>query len=37
MNRLLIALVLAATAPAVHGQAWPAKPIRVIIAFAPGG
>ena len=37
MIRMLLSLVLATSALAAHAQAWPAKPIRVIIAFAPGG
>ena len=37
MIRMLLSLVLATRALAAHAQAWPAKPIRVIIAFAPGG
>jgi tripartite-type tricarboxylate transporter receptor subunit TctC len=35
--RWVASLVLAAAAPAVLGQAFPAKPVRVIVGFAPGG
>ena len=37
MIRMLLSLVLASSALAAHAQAWPTKPIRVIISFAPGG
>ena len=37
MSRLLLSLVLAMAAAAVQAQAWPAKPVRVVVAFAPGG
>lgn len=37
MYRLLLSLVLAMTAAAAQAQAWPAKPVRVVVAFAPGG
>src|SRR5688572_33476541 len=33
---LLLMLALAATLPA-HAQKWPEKPVRIIIAAAPGG
>ncbi len=36
MMRLLLAIVLLSAAVA-QGQGWPAKPIRMVVAFAPGG
>jgi tripartite-type tricarboxylate transporter receptor subunit TctC len=36
MMRLLLALVLLSAAVA-QGQGWPAKPVRMVVAFAPGG
>jgi tripartite-type tricarboxylate transporter receptor subunit TctC len=37
MLKLILCVVLAAAAPAALAQAWPAKPVRLIVAFAPGG
>jgi tripartite-type tricarboxylate transporter receptor subunit TctC len=36
MMRLLLVLVLF-VAPAVQAQGWPSKPLRMVVAFAPGG
>jgi tripartite-type tricarboxylate transporter receptor subunit TctC len=35
--RLLLAMVLSLGAAMAHGQAYPAKPVRLIIPFPPGG
>jgi tripartite-type tricarboxylate transporter receptor subunit TctC len=38
MRRLLAGLIALVTAtPLAFGQGWPAKPVRVIVPFAPGG
>jgi tripartite-type tricarboxylate transporter receptor subunit TctC len=37
MNRLIIVLILAAFGNGAFAQAWPAKPVRIIAPFAPGG
>jgi tripartite-type tricarboxylate transporter receptor subunit TctC len=37
MPRLLLAVLILAASLAAHAQDWPAKPVRVIVAFAAGG
>jgi tripartite-type tricarboxylate transporter receptor subunit TctC len=37
MIKLALSILLAALAGAAHGQAWPSKPVRVIVNVAPGG
>lgn len=36
-RRLLLALAASTLCPSVFAQAWPAKPIRLVVPFPPGG
>jgi tripartite-type tricarboxylate transporter receptor subunit TctC len=36
-RRLLLALAAASLTPAAFAQAWPSKPIRIVVPFPPGG
>jgi tripartite-type tricarboxylate transporter receptor subunit TctC len=37
MIKFILALAAVLAAPAAHSQAWPSRPVRIIVNVAPGG